>query len=372
MENDWSETTLGYDPVTGFRYAAVLLLGLTAFSTLSYFTLGVVRGHDWTMIDCLFMVVITLSTIGYGDWLGMRHDPVALSFTMALVVVGVAVHAFVVSNITALLFEGLFTKILRRKRMDRKIAKLESHIIICGAGATGSHCLEELTKTKIPFVAIDRNAELLESLHHLYPEMLYIVGEADEDDVLRDAGAERAKGLLACLDDDKLNLFVTLSARQLNPKLRIVSKVVDEYAVRKLYAAGADDVISPSAIGGLRMVSAMIRPTVITFLDQMMRDPTQAYRFEELHVEARSPVDGCTIAEADLRRHGDVLVVAAREPGAQSYIYSPSASFRLQAGTTLVALGRTEDLGKLRPQFNALETTMIPMSRAQPPGEGGV
>jgi voltage-gated potassium channel len=173
----------------------------------------------------------------------------------------------------------------------------------------------------------------------------------------RGAGIERAAGLIACLADDKDNVFVTLSGRALNPALRIVSKVVDELARPKLITAGASAVVNTTAVGGLRMVSELIRPSVVTFLDSMLRDPGEPYRFEELTVAQDSPVVGRSLAAADLRKLAEVLVVATRAPGAHRFVYNPHADFPLEAGCTIVFLGRSEDLAALRPHFNATART---------------
>lgn len=343
-----------YDPFRWIRWGLLVLLAITALSTLAYWLLGRYYGReDWTPFNCLFMVVITLTTVGYGDWLHIKGLYGAELYTMFLALVGMGVPAFVISNAIALIVEGLFSDVFRRRHMDKQVAGLREHLIVCGVGTTGYHCLEELVKTRHPLVAIDRDAARLAEVAQELGDFPYLVGDADDDQVLRDAGVERAAGLIACLTDDKENLFVTLSARALNPRLRIVSKVVAEAARSKLLAAGASVVVNTTAIGGLRLVSELVRPSVVTFLDAMIRDPTDNYRFEELYCAAGCAVAGRKLSQAQLREHSQVLVVAVREPGAARFTYNPGPDFLLVPGTVIVLLGRMQDLEALRPRFGA-------------------
>jgi voltage-gated potassium channel len=347
-------TSLLYDPFRWIRWGLLVLLAITALSTLVYWLLGRYYGReDWTAFNCLFMVVITLTTIGYGDWLQIKGLYLAELYTMFLALVGMGVPAFVISNAIGLIVEGLFSDVFRRRRMDKQVAGMTEHLIVCGVGTTGYHCLEELVKTRHPLVAIDRDAARLAAVAQELGDFPYLVGDADDDQTLRDAGVERAAGLIACLTDDKENLFVTLSARALNPRLRIVSKVVAEAARSKLLAAGASVVVNTTAIGGLRLVSELVRPSVVTFLDAMIRNPTDNYRFEELNVAAGCEVQGQTLALAQLREHTQVLVVAAREPKRARFTYNPAPDFLLTPGTVVVLLGRMQDLEALRPRFTA-------------------
>ncbi len=334
------------------RQGAIVLLLVIVASTLIYYAIGLYHGREqWTLLNCLFMTVITLSTIGYGDWLDIKGLPGATLFTMLLAVVGVAVPAFLITNSTALIVDGLFTDVFRRRRMDRDIAKLAGHVIVCGVGSTGMHCVEELRELGTPFVAIDKDADRLRHVFQQLGGFLYVVGRADDDAVLREAGIERATGLVAALTDDKDNVFVTLSARALNPRLRIVSKGVDDFARNKLGAAGADAVVNTTAIGGRRLVGELLSPTVMTFIERMLREPEDPYRFEELVVESGSDVDGKSLAEADVRRFGRLLVVAAREPGSEEVVFNPPGAHRLRAGETVVVLGRAQDLVGARRHF---------------------
>ncbi|MCW8131194.1 MAG: potassium channel protein [Planctomycetota bacterium] len=341
-----------YKPLHLFRWGMLVLFGLTVFSTLVYYVLGLYYGRDdWTLLHCLFMVVITLSTIGYGDWLDIKNAPLAIVFTMGLAILGIGVPAFVIANVTALIVEGMFGNLYRRRRMLKQIEDMRDHIIVCGVGTTGIHVVEELVKTQRAFVVIDRDLERLGRVAEVAGDFPYVIGSADDDDILKTAGIERAHGLVACLTDDKDNLYITLTARRLNQGLRIISKVIDPRAAPKLLAAGANSTVNPTAIGGLRLVSELVRPTVVTFLDSMLRDQRQNFRFEELTVAQGSKVAGKSLAAAELRKVSDVLVVAARAPRDDRFCYNPKADFLLEPGCTVVLLGRSEDLLALHPLF---------------------
>ena len=338
-----------YDPFRFMKWGALLLLVLTLVSTGVYWLLGKHYGRpDWTPMNCLFMVVITLTTIGYGDWLELRNLHLAELFTMFLALVGIAVPAFLVSNVTALVVEGLFTDVFRRRRMQKKLATIKDHIIICGVGTTGVHCVNELLSTGRQIVAIDHNEPKLRHLCEELGEFPYIVGSAESDEVLLQAGIERAAGLIACLTEDKDNVFVTLTARQMNRNLRIISKVLEDSSRRKLAIAGANATVNPTHIGGLRLVSELVRPTVVTFLDNMMRDRRSTHRFEQLQVTERSPVAGKKLSEASLRGKTSALVVAVRPPDADQFIYNPTADVVLTPGTQIVFLASTLDMDAIR------------------------
>jgi voltage-gated potassium channel len=339
------------DPLRLVKISAVLLLTLTIVSTCIYYILGCYYGMGWTVMQCLFMVVITLTTIGYGDWLGLRSDMyLAMFYTMFLAMAGIGVPAFIISTMTALIVEGAMGDTVRRRRMHHAIQKLSGHIIVCGAGGTGEHCIIELLKIKRPFVVIDRDPERLKILSAEYGDFLYIIGSADRDEMLEDAGIKRAFGLIACLTDDKDNLFITLTGKVLNPELRVISKGIDDNVRKKMVIAGANAIVSPNAIGGLRMVSEMVRPVTTSFLDTMLRDRS-GMRFGELTVTAHSALCNKTLSQADLRLHADVLIVAARHPGVEQFIYNPKADFKLESGCVIIVLGSTADIEKLRVIF---------------------
>lgn len=322
--------------------AFVIVLG---FGTTGYVALGQGR---WSWADSLYMSVITLSTVGYGEILaGMDAVPGARGFTMALILLGSGVLLYATSALTAFVVEGDLRGVLRRRAMEREIDGMSGHVILCGLGSTGGHVAEELAANGTPFVAVDLHPEKLDRVHlehGLRP--LFLRGDATEESVLVRAGIHRAVGLIAALTDDRDNLFLTFSARMVNPNLRIVAKAVEPDNEAKIRRAGADDVINPTWLGGVRMVGAMLNPAVVRFMDDMLRDRRDPHRVEEFRIGASSPLAGRTLREADLRRFGDALVIATRDSDG-SLRYNPDGDTRLDVGLTLLVFARAKDWAAL-------------------------
>lgn len=324
-----------------------LILMVYATGTVGYYILG---GGSWSWADCAYMTVISITTVGYSEVLKEMHTvPYARLFTSLLLVSGAGVALYAVSMLTTFLVEGEFLDIRRRRRMDKRIRKMTNHIIVCGAGRTGMHVIAELAATNWPFVVIDTDEHIGERCREACGRSVeYLLGDAIDDHVLVDAGIDKAYGVVAGLPEDKDNLYVVLTARGMNPKLRIIAKAVDPRAEAKLRVAGADSVVSVNRIGGVRLASEMIRPSVVTFLDVMMRDKDKNLRFEEIRVPEGSTLVGRRLADSDLRKERKLLVVAVTGPEEGVYTYSPGPDFVLRAGMTLVLIGETESVARLR------------------------
>jgi voltage-gated potassium channel len=233
--------------------------------------------------------------------------------------------------------------------MQRDIAKLSEHIVVAGAGGTGKHVIEELAATHTPFVAIDRNEHVLQQVSQEIcgGKLLYVHGDATQDQALLAAGIERARGVVAALTHDKDNLYVTLSARSLNARARIVSKVVEDEAAPKIVKAGATATVNPTMIGARRLASELIRPEVNEFLDQMLRDKDKNLRLEEVIVPAGSKFVGLALKDTPIRRETRALVVAIRGSD-RAFAYNPEPDYVIDEGTTLVVLGERDSIVKLR------------------------
>jgi voltage-gated potassium channel len=330
---------------------AVMVFVLVA-GTLGYYLLGDGR---WNVFDCFYMTIITLTTVGYGEILhGFEEVAHARAFTVGLLVLGMGTVVYFASALTALIIEGDLRRALRHTRMRKQIAKLENHVVVCGAGSTGSHAIEELMEYQIPTVAIDLSREHLEDLAELHPgaDFKYVVGDATDDDVLEEAAIGQARGVVAALASDKDNLFLVVSARQMNPRARIVARGSDLQILEKLRKAGADTVVSPNYIGGMRMVSELLRPEVVKFLDEMRRDRARV-RIEEVVVPQGSPLAGKTLGTSGIRSAGEILVLAVQVPGANGYRFNPGADFVLGDGMTLVVLGPLAEVDVLRQKARA-------------------
>jgi len=231
--------------------------------------------------------------------------------------------------------------------MEKALARLNGHVIVCGAGETGKHVVEELLKTGTPCVVIEQNLARCKHLERFGP-IPVIEGDATDGVVLTRARIGQARGLIATLPSDKDNLFVILTGRELNPNIRIVSRLIEDESLPKLRKAGADAAVSSNQIGGLRMVSEMIRPRVVSFLDSMLRDPHRVLRVEEAEVVAGSPVVGKTLAELDLINRVGLVVIAKRQGPDGDFEYNPRPSSPLNAGDFLIVCGEPGQVEALR------------------------
>ncbi len=301
-------------------------------------------------LDSLYMTVITLTTVGYGEIIPLDTHPWGRVFTMVLLLFGMGVLVYFASAVTAFLVEGQLGQVFWRKRMRQAIAALREHYIVCGAGTVAGHVLEELIRVQRPVVAIVPPGATPPALS-LGTELLYLEGDPADEDVLREAGVERARGLVPALDSDRDNVLVTLTARQIQPELRIVSMLADHRNEAKLRRAGADAVVSPYRIGGLRMASELIRPVAVTFLDQMLRDRDKNLRVDEVRICEGSSAVGKRVGDLKVNEHPGLLLLALVAPDGQRYEYKPDAGARIEAGATLVVMGSPEAAADLRARF---------------------
>ena len=262
--------------------------------------------EGWGFLDSLYMTVITLATVGYGETHPL--SPEGRIFTIVLIFTGVGTLAYGLSTATAFVVEGTLNNVLERRRMDREISRMKNHIIVCGGGETGRHIIEEFIKTGVPFVVIEKDVETIKQLKRV-GRFSYIEGDATQDEILLEAGIKKAKGLITTLPLDKDNLFVILTARDLNPDLRIVTKALEPEERSKLTKVGADVVVPTSYIGGLRMASEMVRPTVVSFLDRMLRRAHDAVRVEEAQIPVGSPMAGRTLRESEIFAKTGLVII---------------------------------------------------------------
>lgn len=321
---------------------AVVFVGAGGFDVLG--------DGDWSFGDCIYFTIITLSTVGYSHTLSHFDDhPFARVWTVCVIVLGSGTLVYFVSTITAFIVEGDLGGALRRNRMKQVLARLKHHIIVCGAGTTGIHVIEELIHSHIPFCVIDSDEQrLLELAERFGQEKFpYVVGDAADDEALKEAGVDRAQGVVAALSEDKDNLFVTITASALNPQARIVAKATEVASRAKMMRAGAKAVVSPTQIGGLRLASEAIRPTVVEFLDLMLRDPKKNLRIEEVPVPVASSLAGAALKDTNIRRESRVLVIAVRSADGR-YEYNPEPEFVLSTGATLIVLAETAEMARLR------------------------
>ena len=321
----------------------LLRVFLLLASVLVIGTVGYMVVERWTPLDAAYMTIITIGSVGFAE-----VHPLSTAgrlFTMALIIVGLTAVGYAVSTVTAFIVEGEMTDILGRVKMERRIAELRNHVVVCGAGETGKHIARELVHTSTPFVFVELHADRIDALRRL-GDVLYVIGDATESEVLRAARVDHARGLIVDMPSDKDNLFAVLTARELNPSLRIVARVIAEESGPKMLKAGADAVVSNNLIGGLRMASEMLRPHVVSFLDAMLRE-SGTVRVQEVPVPA-GPVVGRTLGELRVQERGGVVVFGLRVAATGGYQFNPGPATRLAAGDVLIACADNAQLESLR------------------------
>ena len=324
-----------------FLLSIVITSGATA--------IWVLGDHDYSFFESVYFAVISVSTVGYGELPHMNVHHGIRVFSIVLIVAGVGTVAYFQSTLTAMLVEGVLGKAYRRRRMDKRIGSLSGHLVVAGCGGIGRYVVKELHAVKQPFVVIDMNPSAIKELNESEygGELLYVVGDATHDHTLVEANIAGANGIVAALTDDRDNLFVTLSARSLNPGLRIVSKVLGAENEPKMLRAGANAIVSPNRIGGLRLASELVRPKVTEFLDQMLRLTEKNLRFDEVELPEQSVFTGQSLAQVPIRKQTNVLVVALHEPTGE-FIYNPSPDQPLAPGVSLIVIGEPDQVHRLR------------------------
>jgi len=337
--------------------AITLLLGLIVVSTTGYRLIG---GPSVSFLQALYMAVITLAGVGYGEIVDTSHNPALRVFNIGIVLFGVAITVYVFSVVAAFLVEVEFSNPFWRRRMQRHIDELTGHHIVCGLGDTGRHAVAELQKTNTPHVVVDLSEENLKKLKELHPEalreMLYVVGDATEEDILEKAGLSRAKGLIAALPLDKDNLVVTVIVRQRFPKMRIIARSAERKFSERMLRAVANSTVSPSHIGGLRMASELIRPHVVGFLDTMLKEQGRTLRVEEIEVKPTSPRAGSALHELNLKGRYNLLVLGLKRPLAEDssdLLINPPDNSILDREQIIIAMGDVKDIQRARQDAGA-------------------
>ena len=328
------------------RFAGVVI----ALATLVVIgTLGFWRIQGWPFQDALWMTIITITAVGYEEVRPMSEG--ARLMASALLAGGITLMGVWFALLTSALVEMDLGQALRIRRNMKTIEKLKDHVIVCGGGRTGRQIALELKGVGVPYVFVDKDAARAEQLRSMDSEFLVLVADATKDESLVAARIGVARGLVACLSQDTDNLFVCLSARDLQPNLTIVARAYDEQTTQKLYVAGADHVVSPNQTGGIRMASFLLRPQVVSFLDVVARGDGLDLRLEEVRIPTASPLAGHTLAEAQIPSRTGLIVIAIKHSGdddrGPGWRYNPGPDEVLGERDTLIVMGQTEQLGQL-------------------------
>jgi voltage-gated potassium channel len=319
-----------------FVWSALAMLLVLSTGTLGYRVIG---GDGYSWIDCFYMTFVTVATIGFSEIVDLSHSPGGRIFTVFLATAGIGTMTYMLSTLTAFILEGDINQVWRRNKMRNKIEKLNDHFIVCGVGRVGSNVANELVMTGRHCVVIDSELTHIEQYLERHPEQLYIHGDGTDNDVLLASGIMRARGIFAVAADDSQNLVISLSAKQLNPRLRVVARCHDVKNVEKTRRAGADEIVSPDFTGGLRIVSAMVRPHVVSFLDEMIKSDDNV-RMEEIIVTAGfsgKPLSMLYFASSDY------IVLAVRQAG--NWVFNPTPQHVVHDNDVLMVMttpqGRT-------------------------------
>lgn len=313
----------------------ILLFCLMIFSSTVFYVLLYWDGRQESFLRCLYMVTITISTIGYEDLLGVKNSPTMMMFNIVAIVAYMLIVAYTISNFTAFLVEGRLTRYFLYRKNRKRIRKMDQHTIICGIKDIGSFTAQELHQTQRPFVVVDDDPAVLEALRQEIPNLVYLEGDSTDDHILVEAGAEKAAALVAALADDKDNLYLVLAAREINPNIKIAAKYNAPRTRQKLLNAGAAYLVSPPMIGGMRIASELVRPQVVSFLDRMLRSESDTgLRIEDLPVPDDSPYIGKTLG--DLYQHTKTLIIAYFDSSSNDFQYNPNPTQTIAANMTLI------------------------------------
>jgi voltage-gated potassium channel len=325
-------------PRSGFkiRYAIMALAAAIVFGTIGFHFV-----EGWTLADSLYVTVQTLTTVGYGD-VPPRSGAGRL-FAVLVMLLGAGGVALAVSTIVQSVVKWELVSTFGQRRLTKKMSKLRDHYIVCGSGRVGSHLVRDLLAANESFVVIENDQQRAAEFSQRGVNVL--VGDATLEESLRDVGVEHARGLAACLPNDADNVYVVLTARDLNPKLRIVARAAEEQAEAKLLRAGANHVIAPTIIGGHRMAVALTKPAVSEFMDSITANEL-GLGFEQVEVDAASSLVGQELRSTPIRSELDVVIVSIRRQSGE-ILFNPAADATIEGGDILIAIGRAESLTRL-------------------------
>ena len=325
-----------------FYVAILLLIGTLCLGILGFRFLAL-----YTWVDAVYMTIITISTVGFGEVQPLNDT--AKLFTVVLILVSVVVLGYAISVITEYILKRSNVELLKKRRVQKIIDNLKDHVIVVGYGRNGKQAVQKLTTYKRSFVVIERDEEIVNRFQS--EEMPFILGNANEDEVLIEAGVKRASTLISALPDDSDNLFVVLSARQMNTAMKIISRASEETTYRKLKFAGADNVIMPDKIGGDHMASLVVVPDLVEFLDNLQVTTAGRVNVQEITYEAVCPDHVTrTIRDIDLRNRTGCSIIGYKSPQGD-YVINPEASMLLEKDSKLIVIGRPEQIENLHKEF---------------------
>ncbi|EEL31719.1 MULTISPECIES: potassium channel family protein [Bacillus cereus group] len=307
-------------------------------------TLGFMTIEEISLFQAFWMTMITVLTVGYGDAVPVTQA--GKVFALLIIPVGVGIVTYAIGVVAAIIIEGNLFHAVRRKKMDKQIAQLQNHIIVCGCGRVGLQVVHELQEKKIPFVVVDKDESILEK-----EKLLYIHGDATEDQVLHHAGISKAAGLVAIVANDAENVFITLTARGLNDAIKIVARAEKQETEDKLRRAGANKVINPSSMAGIHIAKGIANPLTVHYIDTVLYGIEQSFVIEEISVGNDSILVNKSLLESDVRNQFDVTILAILRSG--DIIHNPTGQEKLQEHDMIIVFGSVEKLGQFEKELQS-------------------
>jgi voltage-gated potassium channel len=317
---------------------SLIMLGLV----LLIGTMGYMIIEEWHFLEALYMTVITITTVGYGETRNL--DGQGRIFTIFLIFMGMGSVAYTLGIVAQAMVELQIRSIFGRRKLGSTIKAIKNHYIICGYGRIGRVVSKELKRKGIPLLVVDKDPDIKQDLET--NDIPFIIDDATNEHILMEAGIERAKGLVSLATSDADNLFITMTARGLNPDLFILVRADEESTQKKLLRAGANRVVLPYLIGGQKMAQTIVRPAVTDFLELAVNDKDIDLKMEELPVGERSRLKGLALIDSGIRQEMNVIIVAIRKSGGEM-AFNPSSQTCIEPGDTLIAMGHTNDLDRL-------------------------
>lgn len=307
-------------------------------------TLGFMMIEEISLFQAFWMTMITVLTVGYGDAVPVTQA--GKVFALLIIPVGVGIVTYAIGVVAAMIIEGNLFHAVRRKKMDKQIAQLQNHIIVCGCGRVGLQVVNELQEKKIPFVVVDKDESILEK-----EKLLYVHGDATEDQVLHHAGISKAAGLVAIVANDAENVFITLTARGLNDAIKIVARAEKPETEDKLKRAGANKVINPSSMAGIHIAKGIANPLTVHYIDTVLYGMEQSFVIEEIAVGKGSILASKSLLESDVRNQFDVTILAILRNG--DVIHNPTGQEKLQEHDMIIVFGSVEKLGQFEKELQS-------------------
>lgn len=307
-------------------------------------TIGFMVIEEISMFQAFWMTMITVLTVGYGDAVPLTQA--GKVFALLIIPVGVGIVTYAIGVVAAMIIEGNLFHAVRRKKMDKQIAELQGHIIVCGCGRVGLQVVHELQEKNIPFVVVDKEEALLEK-----EKFIYIQGDATEDQVLHKAGITKAVGLVAIVANDAENVFITLTARGLNDAIKIVARAEKPETEEKLRRAGANKVINPSSMAGIHIAKGIANPLTVHYIDAVLYGTEQSFAIEEVQMGEGSLLIGKTLIESNIRNQFDVTILAILRDG--NVIHNPTGQEKLQEHDMIIVFGPVEKLGQFEKELQS-------------------